>query len=68
MNIAPESPAFACASEHFDSVGMTLRTYLAGQAMQGMIAFHGDPSIREEMAIRAVASADALIAALNRPQ
>ena len=46
--------------------GMSLRAYFAGQAMQGMISHHGDPHIREEMAVRAVASADALIAELRK--
>ena len=37
--------AFACASDHGFQEGMTLRDYFAGQALVGLLGFHG---IRKE--------------------
>ena len=39
-------PAFACASDHFDQAGMTMRDYFAAAALQGYLA--GRNSCRHE--------------------
>jgi hypothetical protein len=59
-------PAFPYGEANFTdkfSQGMTLRDYFAAAALQGMIAHHGDPMNRKEMAVRAYLSADAMLAA-----
>lgn len=49
--------------------GMTLRAYLAGQAMQGlMVGYHDHPNDIKTCAKVAVESADALIAELNKEE
>lgn len=53
-------------NSHVDP-GIDLRTYLAGQAMQGMIA-HPNIKTYEEAAMCAVELADALIVELNKEQ
>jgi hypothetical protein len=52
-----------------DYLGMSLRTYLAGQAMMGIMASPEAPvSDYEGMAIKAIKAADALIELLEKTE
>jgi hypothetical protein len=57
-------PAFACASNHFDQVGMSVRDWFAGMALQGYCA---RPDLEKEcqqgFAIAAYDQADAMLTA-----
>ncbi len=70
MTIDPDAPAFARPMAYGDygrsdpgQRGMSIRTHLAGLAMQGFLACYGNGTDAQQ----AVKQADALIAALNKP-
>ncbi len=58
-------PAFACASPHFDSLGMSLRDYFAAAAMQGFVSSYtnGDSGDADAVAGDSYTLADAMLAA-----
>jgi hypothetical protein len=67
----PAFAAMACTSSgsRWTQEGMSLRTYLAGQAMMGIMASPEAPvSDYEGMAIKALKAADALIELLEKKE
>lgn len=71
MTIDPNSPAFPRSESPtvYSAPGLTIRVYLAAQAMQGILANAGYSYARDYdgLPLKALAHADALIAALNQP-
>lgn len=70
MSLFPNDggPAFPPSNPHTGETGMTLRAYLAGQALIGIIAnVYGKAGEWEEAATDACEAADALILKLNMP-
>lgn len=72
--ITGEEPAFACASEHFNQDGLSIRAYFAGQALPSVIRacvhdrLNPGEQIAEMFARKACELADALITELNKPK
>lgn len=68
MNTPQNGPwAFPTHNAFGNDQGMLLRDYFAAAAMQGMIVCHRDPSEKNAIAIRAYASADAMLKAREAP-
>lgn len=66
--IKPDDPAFPLTGEQFTSrlpTGMTIRTWLAGQALAGLSGT-GNIQSGETIASAAVIAADRVIAKLNK--
>ena len=74
--IRPSDPAFSLSLPYGGTVvlGVDLRTYLAGQALVGLLAFSPaddelqvGQTLSRDAAVQAVSYADALIAELAKP-
>lgn len=67
MQNSSDIPAFPQnAIQYPDSKGLSKRELIAAMALQGMLADHTRDGTFDEMAIRAIGFADALLAALER--
>ncbi len=64
----PLMPAFPRSGPSSDSPGISVRTWLAGQALVGLVALADDDLTLADRAADCVAYADALIAALSAEQ
>jgi hypothetical protein len=64
-------PAFPCASTNYRQIGMTLRDYFAGKALQGILSNPCLIELHEDYRLAAKAShnfADAMLAARERKE
>lgn len=64
----PAFPVTTPEGGYIHSYGMSLRTYLAGQAMMGLLADHTVNAEPSKLAQSAVMCADALIAELDKTE